>query len=126
MGRMVQFSTPSNMFLIIVDCQFQIPTGVRDRLRKDFSFGLVYKISDHFSCRIVFMNPIQKMLRSVGVIPNSGTESIGFIRNRVNKTPIQYEIEFDTLVIRCRVNGAFICSVHLCKLLTKHISCQYN
>ena len=43
------------------------------------------------------------------VIPNSGAEGIGFIRSLVNKSPT----ESDTLVIRYRVNGAFICSVHL-------------
>ena len=56
------------------------------------------------------MNPIQEMLRSVcvyqRVIPNSGAERIGFIRSLVNKTPIRYETESDTLVIRYRVNGA--------------------
>ena len=47
------------------------------------------------------------------VLPNSGAERIGFIWSRVNKIPIRYETESDTLVIRYRVNGAFICSVHL-------------
>ena len=37
-------------------------------------------------------------------LPNSGAERIGFIRSRVNKTPIRYETESDTLVIRYRVN----------------------
>ena len=58
------------------------------------------------------MNPIQEMLRNVGVctkvISNSGAERIGFIRSRVNKTPIRYETESDTLVIRYRVNGALV------------------
>ena len=61
------------------------------------------------------MNPIQKMLRSVGVYTKSYTEfrraeRIGFIRSRVNKTPIRYETESDTLVIRYRVNGALTSS----------------
>ena len=34
------------------------------------------------------------------VLPNSGAERIGFIWSRVNKTPIRYETESDTLVIR--------------------------
>ena len=40
------------------------------------------------------------------VIPNSGAERIGFIRSRVKKTPIRYETESDTLVIRYHVNGS--------------------
>ena len=44
-------------------------------LYERLELGLVYTISDHFSCRIVFMNPIQKMFRSMAVyIPNSGAE----------------------------------------------------
>ena len=43
------------------------------------------------------------------VVPNSGAERIGFIRSRVNKTPIRYETESDTLVIRYGVNGALVC-----------------
>ena len=33
--------------------------------------GLVYTISDYFSCRIIFMNPIQKTLWSVSVYTKS-------------------------------------------------------
>ena len=51
----------------------------------------------------------QKMIRSVGVYTKSITE----FKSRGNKTPIRYEAESDTLVTRYRVNGAFICSVHL-------------
>ena len=56
------------------------------------------------------MNPIQKMLRSVGVYTKSYTE----FRRRAyrihtepckQKTPIRYETELDTLVIGYRVNG---------------------
>ena len=35
-------------------------------------------------------------------------ERIGFIWSHVNKTPIRYETESDTLVIQYRVNGAII------------------
>ena len=51
------------------------------------------------------------------VIPNSGAEHIGFIRSRVNKTPIRYETESDTLVIRYRVNGATVVPLAICHLL---------
>ena len=74
--------------------------------------GLVYTISDHFSCRIVFMDPIHKMLRSVGVYTKSHTE-FGSRAYRIHtepckKTPIRYETESDPLVIRYHVNGATV------------------
>ena len=55
-----------------------------------------------------------EMLRNVGVYTKSYTEvrsrEYRFIWSRVNKPPIRYEIESDTLVIRYRVMGpeAFI------------------
>ena len=61
--------------------------------------GLVYTISDYFSRRIAFMNPIQKTLRSVCLDKElyriSGAGSIGFMWRHVNKTAIQNEREFD-------------------------------
>ena len=44
------------------------------KISPSVNLGLVYTISDHFSCLIVFMNPTQKMLQSVGVYTKSYTE----------------------------------------------------
>ena len=77
-------------------------------------YGPSNLVSDPMSCRVVVINAIQKMLRSVDVyIPNSAAERVGFIPSRVNKTPIRYETESNTLVIRYRVNGAQIVSTDL-------------
>ena len=42
--------------------------------REARDLGLVYTISDYLSCRIIFMNPVRKMLQSVNVYTKSSTQ----------------------------------------------------
>ena len=70
------FLTLARVFYFVTKGQRLFSTQFSSSKSKSFLgvWGLVYKISDHFSCRIVFMNPIQKMLRSVSVYTKSYTE----------------------------------------------------
>ena len=48
----------------------------RKQIHKNHIFqGLVYTISDYFSCRIAFLNPVQKTLRSMSVYTKSVKQS---------------------------------------------------
>ena len=58
--------------------------------------GLVYTMSDYFSCRIAFLNPVQKTLRSMSVYTKRGKQSSDTFRDKSSFGSASYRITMFT------------------------------